>query len=160
MTESKDVRIERTVDAPIDLIWSMWTDPTHFAAWYGPAGATIPSAEMDVRVGGRRSVAMALETPDGPKHMFFVGEYLEVEPKTRLAYTETMADADGRPLSAEQSGMPPGASTTTVLVELHDLGERTRMVMTHFGVPAGSPGAEGWQMAFDTLETRLHDLGP
>ena len=50
------VRIERTFDAPAELVWRMWTDPGHFSAWYGPTGATIPVATMDVRVGGRRLV--------------------------------------------------------------------------------------------------------
>lgn len=27
------VVIERTMHAPIDTVWQMWTDPTHFAAW-------------------------------------------------------------------------------------------------------------------------------
>ena len=33
------VVIERSFDAAVELIWAMWTDPKHFAAWYGPAGA-------------------------------------------------------------------------------------------------------------------------
>ena len=48
------VVIERSFDAPMDLIWEMWTDPDHFKAWYGPDGTTIPGAKMDVRVGGTR----------------------------------------------------------------------------------------------------------
>ena len=47
------VTIARTFDAPANLIWQMWTNPEHFSAWYGPSGATIPVAKMDVRVGGR-----------------------------------------------------------------------------------------------------------
>ena len=31
MTDTKDVQIERTFDAPIDLIWAMWTEAEHFA---------------------------------------------------------------------------------------------------------------------------------
>jgi hypothetical protein len=42
--------------------------------------------------------------------------------------------------------------TTEVRVELTDLGDRTRMVLTHSGVPADSPGAAGWTMAFDKLD--------
>jgi uncharacterized protein YndB with AHSA1/START domain len=42
------VTIERNFDAPVELIWQMWTDPQHFSAWYGPDGATIPVAKMDV----------------------------------------------------------------------------------------------------------------
>ena len=44
---------------------------------------------------------------------------------------------------------------TEVRVELTEEGERTRMVMTHLGVPADSPGATGWAMAFDKLEVRV-----
>ena len=46
--------IESTIQAPTELVWKMWTEPEHFAAWYGPGGATIPVAKMDVRVGGKR----------------------------------------------------------------------------------------------------------
>ncbi len=160
MTDAKDVRIERTFEAPIDLIWAMWTEPAHFAAWYGPTGATIPRADMDVRVGGRRHIAMEMETPGGPRQMFFVGEYREIDPKTRLVYTESMADADGRTMTAEQLGMPAGAPVeTTIVVELADLGDRTGMVMTHLGVPADSPGAQGWGMAIDKLEARVAAVG-
>jgi DNA-directed RNA polymerase specialized sigma24 family protein len=34
-------------------------------AWYGPEGATIAVAELDVRVGGVRRVCMHVETPRG-----------------------------------------------------------------------------------------------
>ena len=50
------VVIERSFDAPVDLIWQMWTKPEHFRAWYGPDGATVPVAKMDVRAGGSRLV--------------------------------------------------------------------------------------------------------
>ncbi len=75
MTDTKDVQIERTFNAPIDLIWAMWTEAEHFANWYGPMGAKIPKAEMDVRIGGRRHIGMEMTTPNGDMQMFFVGEY-------------------------------------------------------------------------------------
>ena len=147
------VVIERTFDAPASTIWQMWTDPEHFRAWYGPMGATIPSADMDARVARHRRVAMQMQTPNGAMTMWFTGEYLEVDPTTRLVYTESMVDETGRVLSPAEMGMPDGhAVTTEVVVELEDLGDRTRMVMTHRGVPADSPGAMGWNMALDKLE--------
>lgn len=159
MTDTKDVRIERTFDAPVDLIWAMWTEPDHFATWYGPMGATIPRADMDVRVGGRRHIAMQMQSPSGPMQMFFVGEYREVDPKTRLVYTERMADQDGNPMTAEQMGMPAGVPMeTSIVVELEDLGTCTKMTMTHIGVPAESPGGQGWAMALDKMEARVADL--
>ena len=148
--------IERTFDAPIDLVWSMWTEAEHFSNWYGPMGASIPSAEMDITVGGRRFIEMAMETPNGPMQMFFLGEYKEVTPKTRLVYTEQMADANGNAMTAEQMGMPADhPMETSVIVELEDLGGSTKMVMTHQGVPADSPGGQGWAMAIDKLAELL-----
>lgn len=159
MTDTKDVQIERTFDAPIDLIWAMWTEAEHFANWYGPMGAKIPKADMDVQVGGRRHIGMEMETPGGPMKMFFVGEYREIVEKTRLVYTESMADADGNAMTAEQVGMPAGAHMeTSIVVELEDLGDRTKMTMTHIGVPADSPGGQGWAMAIDKMETRVAEL--
>jgi hypothetical protein len=53
--------------------------------------------------------------------------------------------------------MPEPHPATEVRVELTDMDGRTRMVLTHIGVPAGSPGALGWTMAFDKLAARLRD---
>jgi hypothetical protein len=62
-------------------------------------------------------------------------------------------------MTAEQMGMPAGTPMeTTVVVELEDLGGRTRMAMTHIGVPADSPGGQGWTMAIDKLEARVAEL--
>ena len=156
-TDSKDaVVIERTLDAPKDFIWRLWTEPEHFKAWYGPGGASIPVAKMDVRVGGTRLVCMEMETPDGPMQMWFTGEYREVIENVLLVYTESMSDEEGNLLSPSDMGMPEGHPTTTeVMVELEDLGGHTKMVMTHAGVPADSPGAVGWNMAFDKLAAHV-----
>jgi uncharacterized protein YndB with AHSA1/START domain len=150
------VVIERSFDARVDVIWQMWTDPEHFKAWYGPDGATIPVAKMDVRVGGARLVCMEMQTPNGAMQMWFTGEYLEVVDNERLVYTESMSDENGNVMSPSDMGMPEGhPATTEVRVELEDAGGRTKMVMTHAGIPADSPGAAGWAMAFDKLAARL-----
>src|SRR5947208_3044922 len=92
-SDSKDaVVIERSFDAPVDLIWQMWTDPEHFAAWYGPGGASVPVAKMDVRVGGTRLISMRMQTPNGAMQMWFAGEYREVVNNKRLVYTEFVSD--------------------------------------------------------------------
>jgi uncharacterized protein YndB with AHSA1/START domain len=150
------VVIERSFDAPVDLIWQMWTDPEHFKAWYGPDGAAIPVAKMDVGVGGRRLVCMEMQTPNGPMQMWFTGEYREVVENQRLVYTDSMSDENGNVSSPADMGMPEGHPTTTeVSVELTDIGGRTKMVLTHTGIPADSPGAAGWVMALDKLSVHV-----
>ena len=149
-TGSKDALvIERTFDAPVDLIWQMWTQPEHFKKWYGPTGFSVPVAEMDVRVGGKRLLCMEMKTPDRSMKMWFTGEYREVAPKKRLVYTDSMADENGNVLSPSAMGMPEEhPATTEVTVLLEDLGGRTKMIMTHAGIPADSGGAGGWEQAF------------
>ncbi len=154
------VVIERSFDAPVELIWRMWTDPAHFKRWYGPDGATIPVADMDVRVGGTRLIGMEVHTPNGPMQMWFAGEYREVVENERLVYTEFVSDEHGNPSPRSDLGPPEGhPSTTEVRLELVDLGGRTKMVMTHVGVPSDSPGAAGWTMALDKLAAYAGDQG-
>jgi uncharacterized protein YndB with AHSA1/START domain len=150
------VILERSFDAPVDLIWQMWTDPDHFAVWCGPDGATVAVTTMDVRVGGTRLVSMRMQTPGGRMQMWFAGEYRGVVENERLVYTESMSDETGNVLSPAEMGMPEGHPTTTeVRIELKDDGGRTRMVMTHAGIPAGSPGAAGWAMALNKLAAHV-----
>jgi len=153
---SDSVVIERILDTPVERVWLMWTDPEHFAGWYGPDGATVEVAKMDLAVGGSRLVSMKVNTPGGPRQMWFTGEHREVIENKRLVYTESLSDEDGNILAPEVMGMPAGHPVTTeVVVELEDLGGRTKMVMTHLGVPSDSPGAAGWNMAFDKLAAVL-----
>jgi uncharacterized protein YndB with AHSA1/START domain len=141
MTQNTEnaVRLTRTFEVPPATVWRMWTDPAEFAAWYGPDGATIEVEEMDVRPGGRRVVVMEVETPGGPMRMSFAGEFREVVETRRLVYTEA---TDDHP-------------ETEVELELHDANGGTTLVLTHHGIPAGSPGATGWAMALDHLGARI-----
>jgi uncharacterized protein YndB with AHSA1/START domain len=124
--------------------------------WFGPTGATIPVAKMDVRVGGSRLVCMELQTPAGRRSMWLAGEYLQVVANQLLVYTEFMSDENGNVLSKSEMGMSDGHPTTTeVRVELKQLDGVTKMVMTHAGIPSDSPGAAGWAMALYKLAARV-----
>ena len=162
-TISKDaIVIERTFDASVDLIWQMWTQPEHLKQWYGPKGFSVSIVEMDVRVGGKHLFCMERQMPDGSMKFWTVGEYTEVVPNKRLAYTDSMADEHGNVASPSAYGGNDDEYplTTLVTVLLEDLHGRTKMVMTHAGVPADEGGASvGWEQAFvkmaDHLETIL-----
>jgi uncharacterized protein YndB with AHSA1/START domain len=148
--------IERTFPAPPETIWKLWTQPEHVASWYGPFGSAVPVADMDVRVGGARLLCMEVQTPQGPRRMWFTGTYLEVVVNRRLVYTDAMADEHGNVLAPGEMGMQAGYPTVTeVRVELEPVMSGTRMVLTHVGIPEGSPGAVGWAMAVDKLTEQL-----
>lgn len=155
MTDQQNwVRIEREFDAPIELVWRMWTDPDLFKNWYGPNGMSVPTAEMDVRVGGTRKVCMAMQTPERSMSMWFTGVYKEVSAPHRLVYTESLCDEAGTIMSPQSMGMPEGfPDVTEVIVDLSEADGKTQMVMVHVGVVEGTAGAGGWNQAFDKLET-------
>ena len=46
--------LARTFDAPCSLVYEAFTNPDHFAAWWGPIGNLLPRDEIeaDVRPGG------------------------------------------------------------------------------------------------------------
>src|SRR6266545_7109076 len=48
--------ITRTFDAQRALVYQAFTDPDHFAAWWGPIGNSLPrdEIEFDVRSGGHQ----------------------------------------------------------------------------------------------------------
>jgi uncharacterized protein YndB with AHSA1/START domain len=137
------VVLKRTLPVPPELIWPLWTEPSHFAAWYGPPGATVTVHAMDVRVGGARRVSMSMPTPNAERVMHFAGVHLDVVQPQRLSYTEAIVDGE--------HALPAGPSTE-VRVVLEPSGTGTRLTLTHLGIAAGSPGEAGWSMALDKLE--------
>ena len=132
-----------------------------FRAWYGPNGATIPVAKMDVRVGGNRLVCIEVSTPPGAMRMWFTGEYREVVKNKRLVYTESLSNESGEVMSPSNAGTPDRHPITTVVtVELDDVAGRTTMLLSHAGIPAESPGAVGWTMALDKLTALVRAQHP
>jgi uncharacterized protein YndB with AHSA1/START domain len=79
-----DLTIVRTFDAPAELVFSMWSDPTHFATWIGPEGFTCPVAELDFRVGGAYR-AMIVSNEAGEN--WFGGVYREIVRHSGLTFT-------------------------------------------------------------------------
>jgi len=53
----------RVIDAPRELVWSVWTDPKHLAQWWGPDGFTTTTSSFDFRPGGVWRFVM--HGPDG-----------------------------------------------------------------------------------------------
>jgi uncharacterized protein YndB with AHSA1/START domain len=53
----------RVVDAPRELVWSVWTDPKHLAQWWGPDGFRTTTSVFDFKPGGVWRFVM--HGPDG-----------------------------------------------------------------------------------------------
>lgn len=74
------VTVVRTIAASPEALYAAWTEPDQMRQWY----ATVVDA--DVRVGGRYRIE--LHEADGTVNGF-TGEYLELTPPSRIAFTFT-----------------------------------------------------------------------
>ncbi len=62
-TANRELQIERTLNAPVDLVWEVFIQPEHIVNWWGPNGFTNTIYTMDVRPGGEWDFMM--HGPDG-----------------------------------------------------------------------------------------------
>jgi uncharacterized protein YndB with AHSA1/START domain len=97
MTDSTDrsptaLRIERTDNAPAQAVFEAWTNPEVMRRWWHAGGADWENshAEADLRVGG--TVRVVMRDPRG-KTYGGGGEYTEIRPPGRLAFTWSWDDA-------------------------------------------------------------------
>lgn len=85
MSKTK-ITIEATVNAPVQTVWKMWSNPEDIIKWNSPSEDWhTPRAENDLREGGKFSSRM--EAKDGSFGFDFFGIYDMVEENKTIAYT-------------------------------------------------------------------------
>ena len=147
------LKVTRTFDAPLEMLWKAWTEPEQFMKWYGPKGFTSPTCEIDLSEGGRHLWSM--QTPDGRK-MYFTGTFTEVKPMELLVYTDAMSDDKGNVMTAEMMGMPAGTPVSMdVTVTFAHADGKTTVTVSHMSQGEGDGAGTGWEQAFNKLEVML-----
>jgi uncharacterized protein YndB with AHSA1/START domain len=126
------VEREIRIEADPETVFPFFTDPEKIARWVG-VGATL-----DPRAGG----VFCLDTAAGYS---FVGEYVQVEPYSRLVFTWGYGN-----FQDESNPLPPGSST--VEVELVPDGEATIVRLSHrVPVDLADFHAFGWEVSLPRL---------
>jgi uncharacterized protein YndB with AHSA1/START domain len=82
-TADRELRISRLLDAPIKLVWEVWTSPDHIKNWWGPNGFTNTIHLMDVKVGGEWNLTM--HGPDGTDYIN-KSVFKEIIPYKKIVY--------------------------------------------------------------------------
>jgi uncharacterized protein YndB with AHSA1/START domain len=62
-TKDRELLLSRKINAPVELVWEVWTKPEHIANWWGPDGFTNSISKMEVKPGGKWNLVM--HGPDG-----------------------------------------------------------------------------------------------
>ncbi len=154
--------LERTFNAPPELVWRTWTEPELLGRWYGPGAETVVH-RLDLKPGG----LWLLEMRWGDKSNYQRVEYLEVTPPERLVWLHSVTDADWNVIANPM--MPDWPRVLLTTVTLGDENGQTRMRLTW--VPHEASAAEiacfsaaidgldkGWGAGMKLLEQLLAEL--
>jgi uncharacterized protein YndB with AHSA1/START domain len=79
-----EIVLSREFDAPIQLVFDVFTKPEHMRKTIAPFGEEVTLCEMDLRVGGDYHYIFV--TDDGYE-CSFRGTFLELDPPTRMVET-------------------------------------------------------------------------
>jgi uncharacterized protein YndB with AHSA1/START domain len=150
MTAASDdlgLHLQRILPVPRPLVFRAHTEPDLIAEWWGPAGFSTPSIELDLRVGGGYRIGM--QPPDGA--LFHLsGEFIEIDPPARLAYTFRWEEPD------------PDDRETVVTFSLDDRGASTEVIIDQ-GVFATEARLalhqQGWTESLDRLQEFVPHIG-
>ena len=143
--------VERTINAPRELVWEAWTNAKHIKKWWGPKGFTNPICEWPALPGSK--ILVHMQAPDG---IIFPmsGEFIEISKHNRLIFTSRALDKNGNPLFevlntvvfAEQNG----TTLLTINAKVSKITIEARSYLDDMN--------EGWNLSIDRLEELLKTL--
>jgi uncharacterized protein YndB with AHSA1/START domain len=162
LSDSEKFVINRSFDAPLDVMFEMWTKPEHFVRWLAPTGFDMRFIRADIWTGGSTLYSMT-----GPSFtMYGRAHYEEVRSPDRLVYTQQFCDENEN--IARHPMAPTWPETMRTTVELTAEGPNcTRVTITwevagnvtaeEMAVFTSARGgmAQGWTGSFDKLEAVL-----
>lgn len=138
--------ITRVFDAPRQLVWREWTEPTRFADWFGGPDVEVPvsTVEIDLVPGGAWT---ATTLAGGPQRCDtrWEGEYVEIVEPERLVFT-----------IRRLPGAPTPELVTVVLADLG--GGQTKMLLRQQGGRTAQQyeeAREHWSVEFDRIAERI-----
>jgi uncharacterized protein YndB with AHSA1/START domain len=135
------------LSAPRAHVFRALTDPDELAKWWGPHGFTSPSLDFDPRVGG--SYRITMRPPEG-QVFHLSGEFREVDPPARLAYTFRWEEPD------------PDDQETVVTLTLRELGNGSELVLAQGPFATEARRAlheQGWTDGFERLQELISPGG-
>ncbi len=108
--------LQQTIAAPVDRVFSAWTEPESIKGWFAPPDTETPLAEVDLRVGGKYRIGFKEKGTDIVRVVS--GVYREIRPPHHLVFTWCWED-------------DPTRHETVVTVELRETGGNTELRLTH-----------------------------
>jgi uncharacterized protein YndB with AHSA1/START domain len=140
--------LERAFQAPAQAVFDAWTSEEVMRRWFhGRHDWETPEANVDLRIGGAVRVVMR-DPADGAEHGGG-GQYTEIDPPNRLAFTWTWDEDTNR--------------QTLIELDFEESEGVTTVRMTHSGLrdeESVRSHEDGWTNCFDNLERTLRATDP
>lgn len=157
--------INRSFDAPIEVVFDAWTNPDKVKNWLPPTGATMEYINADIKSGGSSFYSMKY---DSGLEMFGKIFYKEIQKPNRIVYTQNFCDKEGKLIKPSFAPTWPNEMLTTITLT-EEAPNKTRITVNW--VVHGEATAEeretfhkaksgmtqGWTGSFDKLENYLLD---
>jgi uncharacterized protein YndB with AHSA1/START domain len=134
MDETKTITIKVIINAPVEQVWKLYTEPEHVMKWNNASNDWhTPRAENDLKVGGKFLYRM--EAKDGSSGFDFEGTYEQVKTDELIVYSLT----DGRKVE---------------VIFIKDNDARTKMATTFEAENANSIEMQhdGWQAILNNFK--------
>ncbi len=167
-TSKKDIFvINRSFDAPLDLLFEVFTEAKHVSQWLPPTGFSMKYLKAEIKPGGTSFYCMT-----GAEDMKMYGKviYQEITKPNRIVYTQYFCDENEKITRHPMAPTWPEAMLTTVSLEAESAnktrvsirwevaGTATEVERNTFTQSKGGM-TQGWTGSFDKLEAYLEKLG-
>lgn len=129
---AKQIEVSRIFNAPVEMVWKVWTDPELVKRWWGPKHFTAPIAKIDFRVGGKSLVSMRAPQEFGGQEHFSIWEYVEIIQHISIEFIQRISNENGEAIPPASVGLPedfPLAVNTIVSFKIID-SNKTEMRIT------------------------------
>lgn len=90
--ENRKINVEREFAAPLDMVWTAWTQAELLDRWWAPSPWTARTKSMNFNEGGHWLYAMV--GPEGEEHWARV-DYQTITPRRSFSAIDSFCDADG-----------------------------------------------------------------
>jgi len=144
------VLVTRHFAAPPEVVYRAFTEPEIIQKWLlGPGGWTMPVCISEARPGGK----MRYEWSNSKGAGFHItGEYVEVQPPSRIVHIERMFLPDPTPDNRIETRFEPDGTGTRMTMRMTLPDAETRKMMLSTGME------HGMEASYVRLETMLQPV--
>lgn len=123
-----EIMITRVYDAPVKLVWEVWTDLKHVEKWWGPRGFTITTKSKDFRPGGKWIYTM--HGPDGADYPN-ITTYHEIIKYEKMVYDHGANETQDKLFTVTATFKEQKGKTTLTMIMALATPEQAQAIKQH-----------------------------